>query len=167
MMPAMVVPVLVKPGCFAPLASKNSFRLHRSKAKPPWPAMLTGGRACPGCWQGWQAGQAPLCEAITRNGASGCWTALASGDQLRATCGQRDQAGRAACKAPGRHAGRQAQQLGACSPASAIQASRSPVSTHRSLPAAASPLPSHLPPLERALRPQHPLQPLDSDPHSL
>lgn len=43
--PAMVVPVFVKPGCFAPRASKNSFRLHRSKLKPPCcgaAAILTG-----------------------------------------------------------------------------------------------------------------------------
>lgn len=37
--PAIVVPVLVGAGALTPLASKSSFRLHRSKLKPvPSPA---------------------------------------------------------------------------------------------------------------------------------
>ena len=52
MMPAMVVPVLVKPGPFTPFFSKNSFRLHRSKLKPPpWAAML-GDATVLKVWQG-------------------------------------------------------------------------------------------------------------------
>ena len=45
MMPAMVVPVLVNPGPFTPCFSKKSFRLHRSKAKPPSPAAAMAGHA--------------------------------------------------------------------------------------------------------------------------
>lgn len=45
--PAMVVPVFVKPGCFIPFFSKNSFRLHRSKLKPPCCAILPAGHPRP------------------------------------------------------------------------------------------------------------------------
>lgn len=41
--PAMVVPVLVKPGPVIPRASKNSFRLHKSKEKPPACDILPAG----------------------------------------------------------------------------------------------------------------------------
>ena len=45
MMPAMVVPVLVNPGPFTPCFSKKSFRLHRSKTKPPSSAAAMAGNA--------------------------------------------------------------------------------------------------------------------------